>query len=86
MRPLLLQGYPLNGTIFDEMHLSNDVSQKHDSSFMLNRKEWRVSKTERERERGGGGGGVWAEKGWSVAKVFMRAQRQDNPRVYQNEH
>jgi hypothetical protein len=36
---------------FCEMHLFNDASQKHDTSFILNGKEWGVSKTERERER-----------------------------------
>jgi hypothetical protein len=91
-----LQGYPLNGTIFDEMHLFNDVSQKHDTSFILNRRSGESARhthththtrthAQREREKGGGGGGVWAEKGCSVAKVFMRVQRQDNPRIYQYE-
>jgi hypothetical protein len=36
---------------FCEMHLFNDASRKHDTSFILNGKEWGVSKTERERER-----------------------------------
>jgi hypothetical protein len=38
-------------TTFCEMHLFNDVSQKHETSFILNRKEWGNSKTEREREK-----------------------------------
>ncbi len=38
-------------TTFSEMRLLNDASQKHDTSFILNGKEWGVGKTERERER-----------------------------------
>ena len=38
-------------TPFGEMHLFNDASQKHDTSFILNGKEWGVGKTERQRER-----------------------------------
>ncbi len=34
-----------------EMRLFNDTSQKQDTSFILNRKEWRKSKTETERDR-----------------------------------
>jgi hypothetical protein len=52
-------------TTFDEIHLFNDVSQKHDSSFILNGRSGesaRQKERERERERGG----VWVEKGWSV--------------------
>jgi hypothetical protein len=33
------------------MHLFNDASQKHDTIFILNGKEWGVGKTDRERER-----------------------------------
>ncbi len=36
-------------TTFCEMHLFNDTSQKHDTSFILNGKEWGKSKTEGER-------------------------------------
>ncbi len=38
-------------TTFGEMRLFNDASQKHDTSCILNGKEWGVGKTERERER-----------------------------------
>jgi hypothetical protein len=38
-------------TMFYEMHLFNDTSQKHDTSFILNVKLWGKSKTEGERER-----------------------------------
>jgi hypothetical protein len=38
-------------TTFCEMHLFKDVSQKHETSFILNRKEWGNSKTEREQEK-----------------------------------
>jgi hypothetical protein len=38
-------------TTFSEMRLLNDASQKHDTSFILNGKEWGVGKTEGERER-----------------------------------
>ncbi len=34
-----------------EMHLFNDTSQKHVTSFILNGKEWEVGKTESERKR-----------------------------------
>jgi hypothetical protein len=33
------------------MHLFNDTSQKHDTSFILNCPEWGKSKTEGEREK-----------------------------------
>ncbi len=33
------------------MRLFNDTSQKHDTSFIPNRKEWVKSETEGERER-----------------------------------
>jgi hypothetical protein len=36
---------------FCDMHLFNDASRKHDTYFILNRKEWGVSKAERERKR-----------------------------------
>jgi hypothetical protein len=49
-------------TTFGEMHLFNEASQKHDTIFILNRKEWGVCKTETERERGG----VWVEKGCAL--------------------
>ncbi len=39
-------------TTFSEMHLFNDASQNHDTSFILNRKERGVGKTERKSERG----------------------------------
>ncbi len=45
---------------FDEMHLSNYASQKHDTSFILNGKEWGVSKSDREK------GGVWVRMGCGV--------------------
>ncbi len=38
-------------TTFCEMHLFNDTSQKHDKSFILNRKQWGKGKLERERDR-----------------------------------
>ncbi len=40
-------------TTFSEMHLFNDYSQRQDTSFILNGKEWGVSRIEREgvRER-----------------------------------
>ncbi len=38
-------------TIFCEMHLFNDASQKHDTSFILNGKDWGVGKAERAREK-----------------------------------
>jgi hypothetical protein len=38
-------------TTFYEMHLINNSSLKHDTSFILNRKECGKNKTERERER-----------------------------------
>ncbi len=38
-------------TVFYEMHLFNDTSHNHDTSFILNRKEWGKSKTEGEREQ-----------------------------------
>jgi hypothetical protein len=38
-------------TSFCEMRIFNDTYQKHDTSFILNRKEWGKSMTERERER-----------------------------------
>jgi hypothetical protein len=38
-------------TTFSEMRLLNDASQKHDTSFILNGKEWGVGKAEGERER-----------------------------------
>ncbi len=36
-------------TTFCEMHLFIDASQKHDTSFVLNGKEWGVGQTEGER-------------------------------------
>jgi hypothetical protein len=39
-------------TTFFEMHLFNDISQKQDTYFILNGKEWGVSKTEKEKENG----------------------------------
>jgi hypothetical protein len=36
--------------MYCEMHLFNGTSQKHDTSFILNGKEWGKSKTEGERE------------------------------------
>jgi hypothetical protein len=38
-------------TTFSEMRLLNDAPQKHDTSFILNGKEWGVGKTEGEREK-----------------------------------
>jgi len=38
-------------TTFDEMHLFNDASQKHDTSYIQNGKVWGVGKTEREKEK-----------------------------------
>ncbi len=38
-------------TTFFVMHLLNDASQVHNTSFIQNRKEWGESKTDRERER-----------------------------------
>jgi hypothetical protein len=38
-------------TKFSEMRLFNDDSQRQDTSFILNGKEWGVSGTEREGER-----------------------------------
>ncbi len=38
-------------TTFFEMHLSNDTSQMHDTSFIWNGKERGESKTEGEREK-----------------------------------
>jgi len=38
-------------TTFSEMCLFNDDSQRQDTSFILNGKEWGVSGIERERER-----------------------------------
>jgi hypothetical protein len=38
-------------TTFGEMRLFNDASQKHDTSFILNGKEWGVGKTQREGEK-----------------------------------
>jgi len=38
-------------TTFYEMHLFNNSSLKHDTSFILNRKEWGKKKTKRKRER-----------------------------------
>ncbi len=38
-------------TTFCEMHLFNDTSQKHDTSFILNGKEWGKGQLERERDR-----------------------------------
>jgi hypothetical protein len=43
-------------TTFSEMHLSNDDSWRHNTSFIFNRKEWgvgRVGERERERQRCG---------------------------------
>jgi hypothetical protein len=39
---------------FCEICLFNDASQEHDTSFILNGKEWGVGQTEREIERGWG--------------------------------
>jgi hypothetical protein len=38
-------------TTFCEMRLFNDASQKHDTSFILNGKDWGAGKTEREKRR-----------------------------------
>ncbi len=38
-------------TTLSEMRLFSDASQKHDTSFMLNGKDWGVGQTKRERER-----------------------------------
>jgi hypothetical protein len=38
---------------FSDMHLFNAAPQKHDTTFILNGKEWGVGKTQRERERKG---------------------------------
>ncbi len=81
-----------------EMHLFNNASRKHDTSFILNGKEWGVSKTNRERERERERmSKEWkAECGWervvawvinlAVGQVFMRVYWRDNSRVYQDEH
>jgi hypothetical protein len=82
---------------FTEMHLFKDTSQKHDTSFMLNGKAWGEGKIgqEREKEREWKECGMWcvAEKElcievWvknlTVSQIFMRAQRRDNPTVYQD--
>jgi hypothetical protein len=45
--------------VFIQLYLS-----KHDTSFILNGKEWGVRRTERERERVRGG--VWVRKGCGV--------------------
>ncbi len=78
-------------TQFFEMCLLNDASQMYDTFFIRNGKEWVVSKTE-ERENGRRvRGGVWLRKGCvvshkylTIGQVFMRAQRRNNPRVYQD--
>ncbi len=54
---------------FYEMRLFKDASQKHDTSFILNGKEWVEGKIgqDRERER------EWIECGrWSVAEKELR--------------
>jgi hypothetical protein len=38
-------------TTFGEMHLFNGASQKHDTTFIMNGKEWGSGKTDRQRER-----------------------------------
>ncbi len=56
---------------FCEMHLFNDASQKHDTSFILNGKEWGVSKTERERERERMSKEWKAECGWERVVAWV---------------
>jgi hypothetical protein len=49
--------------------LLNDASQKHDTSCILNGKEWGVGKTERQRERVRGK--VWVRKDCSVCHELV---------------
>jgi hypothetical protein len=53
-------------TTFSEMHLFNDDSQRKDTSFILNGKEWGVSGTEREGERERERCGALVKKGCGV--------------------
>ncbi len=55
-------------TTFSEMHLLNDASQKHDTSFILNGKEWGVGKREGEREKERERCGVLVKKGCGVGR------------------
>ncbi len=78
-------------TMFFEMYLLNDASKMHSTSFIRNGKEQGEGKTEREREQGKSERQSMAEKGlWrgvinlTEGQVFMRAQRRDNLRVYQD--
>jgi hypothetical protein len=56
-------------TTFYEMCLFNDASQIHDTSFILNGREWGEGKIGREREKER----EWIECGrWSVAEKELR--------------
>jgi hypothetical protein len=60
-------------TMFFEMHLLNDASQMHDTSFIQNGKEWGEGKTERERERvKSERPGVWLRKGCGMGHKLDR--------------
>jgi hypothetical protein len=50
-------------TTFFEMHLLNDTSQMHDTSFIQNRKEWGESKIEGEGRQVKNDSRTIAEKG-----------------------
>ncbi len=52
--------------MFSEMRLFNDDSQRQDTSFIVNGKEWGVSGTEREGERERERCGALVKKGCSV--------------------
>ncbi len=59
-------------TTFGEMHLFNDASQKHDTTFIMNGKEWGGGKTDRQRERVRGSVGGKGLQHGSETQVFMR--------------
>ena len=81
-------------TTFFQMRLLNDTFEMCDTSFILKGKEWGEGKIVRE-EEGEQRGKEWEMErsrervvAWvinlTVGQVFMRAQRRDNPRVYQD--
>ncbi len=59
-------------TTFGEMHSFNDVSNKHDTTFILNVKKQGVGKTledrDGEREKETVRGRAWVEKGCGISR------------------
>jgi hypothetical protein len=74
-------------TTFFEMQFLDDTPFMNNASYIRNGKEWGKSKTEREGKHIKSKRQVVAEKGleaWVNGQLFMRAEKRDNPRVYQD--